>query len=213
MNRAKEQFLSIIKSDKIKQNVIHAFMNFEQKDFFDPIFKKNYYTNESIPIGFGEMSDPLITLLKMISYLSPKKKFRILEIGTGSGYSTAILSSLVQEIVTVEYHERLAGKAKERLKQLKIDNVRVFYGDGARFDKGMGIFDAVIIWAACSRRPITLIEHIKDKGLIVFPMGPVHQQQITILRNEGDEESDQMFKITFHDFCTFTPLKGVYGID
>lgn len=206
MAKRKKDFLSSLKKEGIPKKIIEAFDKVDQKVFFDQIFKSYYYSNEPIPIGYGEKCDPAITLAKMIHYLCPDKDSRVLEIGTGSGYSTAILSKLAGEVVTVEYYENLALAAKERLAKLKINNVRFMTGDITEFDGLPGIFDRIIILAASSQRPLFLIPHLKEKGFLVFPMGPSYQQQITVMVNEPGK-NNSIYKISFHEMCIFNPLK------
>ncbi|MDY6967894.1 MAG: methyltransferase domain-containing protein [Spirochaetota bacterium] len=211
MSKAKENFLISLKKEGINKKIIDAYSKFEQKDFFDSIFKNNFYTNETIPICNNETSDPPFSLAKMISCLSLKNNSRVLEIGTGSGYSTAIISSLVKEVVTIDYNQELSASAKKRLTKLNIDNVRFFTGELISFEGDLGYFDAMIILAACNQRPFHLMEYLKDGGIMVFPMGPIFQQQITVIINKIIDENENSYDITFKDFCCFPPLKGMYG--
>ncbi len=208
MANRKKDFLSSLKKEGIQKKVIDAFDKIDQNVFFDQIFKSYYYSNEPIPIGYGEKGDPAITLAKMINYLCPDKNSRVLEIGTGSGYSTAILSKLVSEVVTVDFYENLALTAKEKLAKLKITNVRFMTGDITEFDDLPGVFDRIIIFAASSQRPLFLIPHLKEKGVMVFPMGPSYQQQITVMENEPGKDNS-IYKVSFHEMCIFNPLKGI----
>jgi protein-L-isoaspartate(D-aspartate) O-methyltransferase len=157
------------------------------------------------------MSDPPGTLAKMLHYLAPRKSWRVMEIGTGSGYSTAVLSSLVREVVTVEFHESLALGAKERLARLRVKNVRFFAGEGTDREELLGPFDGILVLAACQKRPLSLVRSLKEKGVMVFPMGPIHQQQIIILRNESPDDREVLFKVEYRELCSFTPLRGPYG--
>jgi protein-L-isoaspartate(D-aspartate) O-methyltransferase len=210
MSKKKKTFLDLLRKQKIRKPIIDAFDRINQAKFFDSVFKKILYTENTIPIGCSESSDPLLTLASMINHLRPKKKWSILEIGTGSGYSTALLSSMVKNVVTVEYHEELARMAKQRLEKLKIQNVRFFTGDATELNESLGLFDAVIVFASCQKRPISLLQNLDIKGKLVFPMGPAHQQQITVLQNS--DESSELFHTEFFEFCTFTPIRGKYGI-
>lgn len=208
---SKKKFLKLLKDNKIRKSVIGSFESIDQKNFFDPIFEKKLYTEETVLIGRGEKSDPPLALAKMLHYLTARKRPRILEIGTGSGYSTALISPLVDEIVTIEYHEDLARPAKERLSNLHLNNARFFAGEGTSIQEPLGLFDAIIIFAACHKRPLALSSYLKDGGTIVFPMGPFHQQQIAVLE-KVPEKDEILYKIHFHEYCVFTPIRGLYGI-
>jgi protein-L-isoaspartate(D-aspartate) O-methyltransferase len=208
----KKEFLKLLKDNKIRKRVIDSFGSIDQKNFFDPIFEKKFYTEETILIGKGEKSDPPLALAKMLHYLTSKKRSRILEIGTGSGYSTALISPLVDEIVTIEYHEALARPAKERLSYLNLNNVRFFAGEGTSIQEPLGFFDSIIIFAACRKRPLSLSGNLKNGGTIIFPMGPLHQQQIAVLEKVPEKDEIQ-YKTHFHEYCIFTPIRGLYGLD
>ncbi len=207
MSKAKKEFLNGLKKAGIKKMIIDAFDKIDQKEFYDPMFKKHLYTEETIPIGYGEKSDHPITLAKMIGYLSPKNSKRVLEIGTGSGYSTAILATLFKEIVTIEYCEDMAISAKQRHRNQNIENVKFFAGNAAEFNADPLLFDAIIIFAACHRRPLHFTQFLKEDGIIVFPMGPIYKQQIAVLKKVKSKDIEKMNNITFHEFCEFAPLK------
>ncbi|HNR89102.1 MAG TPA: protein-L-isoaspartate O-methyltransferase [Spirochaetota bacterium] len=210
----KNDFISGLKKHKIKKPVLDAFEAVNRAKFFDPFFKnKLYLPDEPIPIGYGEMSDPLLSLLQMLNHLAPKRSARVLEVGTGSGYSTALLAHLVDEVATVEHNEKLALGAKDTLAANKIDNVRIFVGDGTDPRSNLGIFDAIIIFGACKIRPLRLIQCLKKGGSMVFPMGPIIRQQIALVVNDLMVDDVQLYKTKFHEFCVFPPLRGMFGTD
>jgi protein-L-isoaspartate(D-aspartate) O-methyltransferase len=209
MSKKEKEFFALLKQEGIREEIIDAFKKFDQKDFFDQIFSGYFYSHEPIPIGKGEKGDASPILAKMINYLSVGKGSRILEVGTGSGYSTAILSKLFNEVVTVDFYEEIALSAKERLAKYKIKNVKFLTGNITELEGLPGLFDGIIIFAACASRPLFLTDHLKEKGSIVFPMGPIYQQQITIMINEPGKKGS-LYKMSFHDLCSFTPLMGMY---
>ncbi|HDP80064.1 MAG TPA: protein-L-isoaspartate O-methyltransferase [Spirochaetes bacterium] len=216
INRNREQFLTLLKGEKFPKGIIDAFAGVRQEWFFDQALQEKFYTGEPLPLGMGEFGDAPMDMARMIRRLGPQKKWRLLEVGTGSGYSTALLSGLVKEIVTVEWNEKLASLAKMNLKGAKIDNVRVFQGDGTLFDEGLGLFDGIIIFAALRKRPLSLTRQLKRGARISFPMGNPSQQQITVMINEPPdnlEEEGDLFTTSFHEFCVFPPVRGRYGWD
>lgn len=213
MKPTKKSFLETLKSCKIHKKVIDAFDEFDQKDFFDMIFRGKFYSDETIPIGFGETSDHFLTLARMINYGNPKASSRVLEIGTGSGYSTALLSSLAREVVTVEFNEQLASAAKKRLASAGMDNVRFFAGDGTCFESEGDAFDVIIVFASCYTRPLSLLRLLRAEGRMVFPMGPLHQQQIAYAFNEMVKSDEGLIRTEFREFCTFKPIQGQYGTE
>ncbi|MFC1670303.1 protein-L-isoaspartate O-methyltransferase, partial [Spirochaetota bacterium] len=175
-NKKLEKFLKVLKSNKIKKNIRDAISSIDREKFFDPFFKKDVFEFGPLPVGCGENSDDVIIMAKMIELLSPKKNWRILEVGTGSGYSTAVLASLVKEVVTVEYHEGIAKEAKERLVSQGFFNIRFYTGDATEMTDDMGKFDGIIIFPACVKRPFSIIPLLKYDGPLVFPMGTPLQQ-------------------------------------
>ena len=209
MGKIEKEFFALLKKEGIREDIINSFKKFNQKDFFDQMFSGYFYSDEPVSIGNGEKADVSPTLARMINYLPAAKGSRVLEIGTGSGYSTAILSKLFKEVVTIEYYEEFAVAAKERLSKMKVNNVRFLTGDVLELEGIPGLFDSIIIFAACSSRPLFLTDHLKEKGTIVFPMGPIYQQQITVMNNESGK-SGSLYKTSFHEMCSYTPLKGMY---
>ena len=211
MSTKRDAFLASLKKVKAGKAVIDAFAAVRQEDFFDPAFRKSFYTDETVPIGCGERSDPLMSLARMFAVLAPQKKWRVLEVGTGSGYSTAVLSRMVAEVVTVDLYDELSAAAKARCRKRKFDNIRFFTGDGTDHEPSLWLFDAVIVCAACRKRPLSLVRSTKKGGRMVFPMGLPHQQQITLLINDTPEGGDELLRVSFHDLCLFTLLQGRYG--
>jgi protein-L-isoaspartate(D-aspartate) O-methyltransferase len=209
MDDAKKNFISNVKKEINNKYIISAFEKFDQKYFFDTIFSKNFYSDTPIPIGCGQKSDSLNVLAIMINYLSPDGNSRILEVGTGSGYSTAILSSLVKEVVTIEYHEELALSAKDRIINLGIKNVKFLTGNAFEYEAAVP-FNGAIIFAAYHERPLYMFQFLKKDGTIVFPMGPPHQQQIAVLKAKKDKSREREYAVTFHEFCQFSPLIDIF---
>jgi protein-L-isoaspartate(D-aspartate) O-methyltransferase len=212
MYKNKTDFLKKLKKLKVKKSVMDAYEAVDQKRFFDSVFRDQYYGEEPLPIGFGETSDPFIAQALMLNRLMPEKKWNVLEIGTGSGYSTALLAHLVATITTIEINEDLAMLAKMNLAAAGIRNVRHLAGDGTAANPGLGQFEAAIVWAACVKRPVSVISRIRFGGRMVFPMGPLHQQQIALLVNMPKESTEEFFQTTFHEFCIFSPLYGLFGV-
>ena len=210
MNDPKKNFISNIKKEIKNKDIISAFETIDRKNFFDLIFSNNFYGDDPIPIGCGQKSDSLNALARMINYLSPDKNSRILEVGTGSGFSTAIISSLVKEVVTIEYLEELALSAKDRLVNLGIKNVRFLTGNAFEYETSGPHFDGAVIFAAYHERPLYLFQFLKKNSTIVFPMGPPHEQQIAVIKPKKDKKSGGEYNVTFHEFCSFTQMIDIY---
>ena len=209
----KKKFFDTLESEGIKKDIIEAFKAVDPIRFFDKMFQDKFYTNDFIPVGYGEKSDSIYLAAKMINALSPAENMRILEVGTGSGFSTAVLSLLCREVFTIEMDERLAASAKTRLYALGYENIRFFSGDGTDPEMDLSELDSAIIWGACYKRPISTLQYVKRRGVMVFPMGPEHMQQIVIIRNEPDVNTGANFKMSFGEQGIFPPIHGKYGYD
>lgn len=212
MTKKKNDFHKKLQELKLHANVLHAFESVERDTFFEPFFRDKCGIFDPIPIGFGEQSDDVTILAEMINILSPKKSWNLLEVGTGSGYSTALLSSMVKKIVTIELHEKLAVDAKKRLIDNGYFNIKFMAGDCSELDDTAGSFDAAIIYSGCTHSPYSILNLIKPGGVAVFPMGPVHMQQITLFKNiVRDEETDPFERYRFFSTCNVPLIKGIYG--
>jgi protein-L-isoaspartate(D-aspartate) O-methyltransferase len=207
-----EKYIKELKKLKLKKNILDAFSDIDRRKFFDPVFENKLYSMEKVPIGHGETSDEPVILAKMIQALNPEKNWRLLEIGTGSGYSTAILSRLVSEIVSVEYFEDLASSAKPKVISEGCYNVKFLSGDANDMPEDENGFNGIIVFAGCSQRPFTLLNILKDNGRIVFPMGPAIQQQVVLFtKPSGDILDNSTSSFKFLDFCNFSSIRGKYG--
>ena len=143
------------------------------------------YDNNALPIGLGQtISQPYI-VAKMTQMLDLTPSSRVLEVGTGSGYQTAILAQLVDHVFSIERIKTLQWEAKRRLKQLDIYNVSTKHGDGWQGWSAKAPFDAIIVTAAAQEIPQALLEQLNDGGRLVIPVGGDEQQLLKIIR-QGD---------------------------
>lgn len=208
------EFHKNLKALHLKKEIQHAFESVDRSLFFDPYFKDKISGFEPIPVGFGEFSDDVVLLSKMLTILSPHKKWNVLEVGTGSGYSTALLSTMVHKVLTIEYNEKLAADAKNRLMSNGFFNVKFLAGDCSELDDTAGVFDAVIVHAGCMHSPYAALNLLKKNGIAIFPMGTAMLQQITFYKNITLADGDNPFKrYKFLETCTVESIKGIYGYD
>lgn len=203
-------YIASLKKEKIKKNVLDIMAGVPREHFLDEVFKKDAHNLEPLPIGCGQAMDDPVALARMIEVLAPHKNWRLLEVGTGSGYSTALLAGTVKSMITMEYHEELAAAAKNRLADLGVANVKYYAGDATEDDRPMDEFDAIIIFAACLQLPLPLLARLKEGGVMVFPKGPAHQQQIAVFRNNPDAK-DLLDNYKFLHYCQFPSIRGRYG--
>jgi len=152
----------------------------------DPGHENLAYADFPLPIGEGQtISQPYIVAL-MTEVLELKPNERVLEIGTGSGYQSAVLAELVKQVYTIEIVEPLARSARDRLHELGYNNVEVRHGDGYKGWSEHAPFDAIILTAAAPRIPQTLIDQLRMGGRMVLPMEGALLQKLLLVTKEID---------------------------
>lgn len=153
--------------------------------FLDEALSHRAYEDTALPIGHGQtLSQPYIVarMSEMLMAMEPKK---VLELGTGSGYQTAVLAELVDEVYSVERIRALQDKARDRLYRLGYRNVRLRHADGGMGWPEAGPFDGIIVTAAPGRVPQELLSQLADGGTMVIPLGE-DTQVLTRIHREGD---------------------------
>lgn len=168
------------------QAVLSAIGALPRESFVSQAMIHQAYDNNALPIGHGQtISQPYI-VAKMTELLELKRDSQVLEVGTGSGYQTAVLAQLVNHVYSVERIKSLQWDAKRRLKQLDIYNVSTKHADGWQGWAAKGPFDAIIVTAAPESIPQALLSQLKDGGRMLIPVGGDEQQLLKIVRS-GDE--------------------------
>jgi protein-L-isoaspartate(D-aspartate) O-methyltransferase len=186
--------------------VLNAIERIPRHFYIETTFGDDAYENKPFPIGRGQTISNPYTVAYQTELLEIKEGDKVLEIGTGSGYQSAVLAELKAEVYTIERHQPLSKKAKKILDSFGYNNVHTFYGDGFKGLPEYAPFDKIIITAAAPEIPKELLKQLKVNGLIVIPFGNGDtQQMIRITRLDNNEFE----KETFSDF-TFVPmLKGI----
>ena len=168
------------------EKLLHAIEAVPRERFVDEAFQHKAYENTALPIGSGQTISQPYTVARMTELLRLKPSSRVLEIGTGSGYQTAILAHLVEHVFSVERIKGLQWQAKRRLKQLDLHNVSTRHGDGWLGWPSRGPFDAIIVTAAPPEIPQDLLQQLDDGGVMILPVGEEYQTLQRITRR-GDE--------------------------
>ena len=156
------------------------------------------YDDGPLPIGDGQtISQPEIVAM-MTELIKPEKKFRVLEIGTGSGYQAAILAECVAEVDTIEVIPALGKKAEKLLGELKYKNIKLRIGDGYEGWSERAPYDAIILTAAPPREiPRPLLDQLKIGGRLVAPVGRQSQQLIRVTRTQTGYDQEVITAVRF----------------
>ena len=168
------------------EQVLNALAAVPREKFVDEAFEQKAWDNIALPIGQGQTISQPYMVARMTELLELTPQSRVLEIGTGSGYQTAILAHLVQHVCSVERIKGLQWQARRRLKNLDLHNVSTRHGDGWQGWKARAPFDAIIVTAAPPEVPPALLAQLDEGGVLVLPVGEVHQF-LKRIRRRGNE--------------------------
>lgn len=189
-------------------NVEAAFRNIPRHVFVPESELACAYYNEPLPIMKNQTISQPGVVSRMTEWLDVKNGQNILEIGTGSGWQSGILSYLVGNgtVYSIERHPELAKFAQENLKKLKIENVHVISGDGSVGYPKAAPYDRIIITAACTKIPLPLLEQLSENGLLLAPVGDSSQSLILLQKT-----SKGIIEIKNQSNYVFVPLLGKFG--
>jgi len=186
------------------EEVLRAINTVPRHLFMDPAFLNHAYVDKAFPIDFGQTISQPFTVATQTSLLKIKKRDKILEIGTGSGYQAAILAEMGAKVYTIERFREIHLKAQKFLTSLGY-NIDFFYGDGYAGKPQYCPFDGIIITAAASEVPTELLKQLKIGGRMVAPIGDANSQTMTVIERVGDDS----FEYSEHGAFVFVPmLKG-----
>jgi protein-L-isoaspartate(D-aspartate) O-methyltransferase len=185
------------------QRVLDAFRTVPRHRFLPPKSQRQAYDDESIPIGEGQTITPPYDVAFMTEVLDPKPTDRVYEVGTGSGYQSAILSRLVKEVYSVEIHAPLSLRATQVHKDLGYTNIHTRVGDGYVGWPEAAPFDAIIVTCAPQKVPKPLFDQLKEGGRMVIPLGDRFNQTVHLIIKKDGKRIDRELKPTL-----FVPMTG-----
>jgi protein-L-isoaspartate(D-aspartate) O-methyltransferase len=187
--------------------VLDRIRNVPRHIFVDEALGSRAYEDTALPIGFGQtISQPYIVARMTEALLQGGVVHKVLEVGTGCGYQTAVLSPLVDRIYTVERIEPLLERAKERLKELDVRNVRFRHADGSVGWKTQAPFDGILVAAAPLVVPEALLKQLQVGGRLLVPVGPEGEQELVrFTRREQRIDRESLGPVAF------VPLLGGTG--
>lgn len=201
VNKRMQTLLALLRQQGIQdERLLQAIAAVPRERFVDEAFEHKAYENTALPIGSGQTISQPYMVAKMTELLRLTPVSRVLEIGTGSGYQTAILAHLVKHVCSVERIKGLQWQAKRRLKQLDLHNVSTRHGDGWQGWASRGPFDAIIVTAAPPEIPRALLEQLDEGGVMVLPVGE-QSQMLQLVKHHAGE-----FIIQTVEAVRFVPL-------
>jgi protein-L-isoaspartate(D-aspartate) O-methyltransferase len=186
------------------EDVLRAIDTVPRHLFMDPAFFSHAYVDKAFPISSGQTISQPYTVAVQTSLLRVKKRDKILEIGTGSGYQAAILSEMGAKVYTIERFRELFLKAQQILTSLGY-SAHFFYGDGYEGKSQYGPFDGIVVTAAAPEVPGALLKQLKTGARLVVPVGNSDSQVMTVVERTGTDS----FEYSEHGRFVFVPmLKG-----
>ena len=188
------------------QRVLDAMTRVPRHQFVPERYQAQAYEDHPIPIGFGQtISQPYIVAL-MLEALSLQPTDTVLEVGTGSGYQTALLAELAARIYSIERHAPLAENAAAVLRSLGYTNATMVVGDGSKGLPQHAPFDAIIVSAAAPQVPLALFHQLAESGRMIVPVGPSDAQELQLITKQ-----DRELVVSHLEGCRFVPLIGGEG--
>jgi protein-L-isoaspartate(D-aspartate) O-methyltransferase len=190
------------------KRVLSAFSVIPREEFIPAEYKDSAYEDHPIGIGCGQtISQPYIAAL-MTELLFLQGNERVLEIGTGCGYQSAILSVLCKEVFTIERIPELAEDARKIFDKLGFSNISVIIKDGSLGLEEFAPYQGIIVTCAAPDIPESLKQQLADNGRLIAPVGSRYSQELVLI-----EKSSGYFKEKSFGKCVFVPLIGKYGWD
>jgi protein-L-isoaspartate(D-aspartate) O-methyltransferase len=187
-------------------HVLEAMGNVPRHEFVVEQFHSQAYQDHPIQIGERQtVSQPYI-VARMLEALALNSSDAVLEIGTGSGYQTALLAELSHYVYSIERHASLAEAAEATLTRLGYRNATISIGDGSYGLPEKAPFDAIVVSAAAPQIPASLFEQLREGGRMILPVGPSQYQQLQLVRKRNGR-----LEITHLESCRFVPLIGAQG--
>jgi len=198
----RKKLVAAIKAKGITNiNVLHAIHALPRHYFFEKAFAETAYEDKAFPIGNDQTISQPYTVAYQSQLLDIKKRDKVLEIGTGSGYQAAILALLGARVYTIERQQGLYKKAKKLLTSIGLQRIRCYHKDGYKGLAEFAPFDKIIVTAGAEQTPKALLDQLKVGGCLVIPVGKGTQTMMRITK-----ESDTSYKTEKFDKFKFVPF-------
>lgn len=206
--RTRERLTNRLRKEGIKnESILETIRKVPRHIFVDEALASRAYENTALPIGFGQtISQPYIVARMTEALVGQKALKRVLEIGTGCGYQTAVLASLVDAVYSVERIDGLLTRARERFRALRLGNVYTKLADGTLGWPENAPYDGIIVTAAPVGVPQCLLDQLDDEGRLVIPVGAKNAQRLLLIVKSAEGYEEQML-----DYVNFVPMLGGTG--
>jgi protein-L-isoaspartate(D-aspartate) O-methyltransferase len=191
--------------------VLKAFAETPRHLFVPQAVRHRAYEDSALPIGAGQTISQPSMQARYLAQLRLTGRERVLEIGTGSGYQTALLARLVDQVFTVERVRELADRAQRALREAEVRNVSLLVGDGTLGWSAYAPYDAILVAAGGPEVPSPLVAQLKPGGRLLVPVGEKGKQQLTLVERTGPGEGE--VRLTSLGDARFVPLVGEHGFD
>jgi len=191
----------------MNQEIFDFYKRLDRSFFIDNEYKEYAHCDQALPIGFEQTISQPSLVLEMTLQLDLAKTHRVLEIGTGSGYQTALLAEFVKEVFTIERLAELSSNAQKKLKRLGYKNIKFKIGDGSNGWEEFAPYDRIIVTAGANEIPQALAQQLKSPGKMIIPVGEPGLQDLLIVEKDANNnlKTNNLGKVRFVE------LKGEYG--
>jgi len=187
--------------------VLDAMATVPRHRFVDPALAEHAYEDRPLAIGYGQTISQPYMVARATELAAPQPTDRALEVGAGSGYQAAVLGRLAAEVYAIEIVPALAQRARRTLAELDVHNITIDSFDGGGGWPEHAPYDVIIVSAGAPRIPPLLVSELADGGRLVIPVGGTEEQELAIVRREGDHY------VTSHDTrCRYVDLLGRFGV-
>lgn len=206
--RTRGRLIERLRAEGIRdERVLEALRAVPRHIFVDEALSSRAYEDTALPIGAGQtISQPFVVARMTEALVAGGTLDRVLEIGTGCGYQTAILSRFAKQVYSIERIHSLLAQARQRMHDLKIHNVQLRHGDGEKGWPEHAPFDGILVAAAPASVPTALIDQLGDEGRLVIPVGHGGSQDLKLITRLGDQLHEQIL-----ERVAFVPLVSGLG--
>jgi len=201
--RTRDRLVKRLRDEGVKNEAVLSVISKTPRHIFvDEALASRAYEDTALPIGQGQtISQPYVVARMTEALLNGGSLVKVLEIGTGCGYQTAILAQLVDRVYSIERIEPLIRQARRRFHELKLRNIRIRHGDGYQGWPGQDPFDGIIVTAAPETTPTALLEQLKVGGRLVIPVGGQGMQRLFVITRTTEGYDEQAL-----EYVSFVPL-------